>query len=161
MLSWVILALPNFNRCCCIFKLSCLLYELCYLGKHTRNLFLDRVCSCASSPFALVHFGIWDLRCIESILGSKYFVTFIDDYSRCTWLFLMKNRFKLFSIFTNFYQEIKTQFGVSIRTLCSDNAKNYLSHQFQLFWCLMVFFIRHRVLIPLNKMGLLNAKIVI
>jgi len=60
-------------------------------------------------------------------------VTFIDDFSRCTWLFLMKNRSELYSIFQQFYQEVKTQFGVSIRSLRSDNAKEYLSHQFQNF----------------------------
>jgi transposase InsO family protein len=43
----------------------------------------------------------------------------------------MKNRSELFSIFEQFYQEIKTQFDVSIRTLRSDNAPEYLSHQFQ------------------------------
>ena len=45
----------------------------------------------------------------------------------------MKNRSKLFSIFEKFYKEIKTQFGVSIRTLRSDNAREYLSQQFQTF----------------------------
>ena len=54
-------------------------------------------------------------------------------FSSCTWLFLMKNRSELFSIFKNFYQEIGTQFGVSIRTLHSDNAQDYLSHQFQTY----------------------------
>ena len=45
----------------------------------------------------------------------------------------MKNRSELFSIFEQFYKEIKTQFGVSIRTLRSDNAREYLSQQFQTF----------------------------
>ena len=45
----------------------------------------------------------------------------------------MKNRSELFSIFEQFYQEIRTQFAVSIRTLRSDNAREYLSQQFQNF----------------------------
>jgi len=45
----------------------------------------------------------------------------------------MKNRFELFSIFEQLYKEIKTQYGVSIRSLRSDNAREYLSHQFQNF----------------------------
>ena len=45
----------------------------------------------------------------------------------------MKNISELFSIFEKFYKEIKTLFGVSIRTLRSDNAREYLSQQFQTF----------------------------
>nr|KYP55409.1 Retrovirus-related Pol polyprotein from transposon TNT 1-94 [Cajanus cajan] len=63
----------------------------------------------------------------------QYFVNFINDYSRCTWLFLMKSRSELFSIFQSFYDEIQTQFGVSIHTFCSDNAREYLSHSFKAF----------------------------
>jgi len=67
-----------------------------------------------SSPFALVYSDIWGPSHIKSNLGFQYFVTFIDDYSRNTWVFLMKNRYELFSIFQIFYNEIKNQFGISI-----------------------------------------------
>ena len=62
-----------------------------------------------------------------------YFVTFVDDYSRTTWLYLMKNRSKLFSHFRAFYAEIHTQFHVYVQNLRSDNAKEYVSEQFQSF----------------------------
>ena len=114
-------------------KISSLNCESCQLGKHTRSHFTDRANKRASSPFALVHSDVWGPSRTISTLESRYFVTFIDDFSRCTWLFLMKNRSELFSIFEQFYKEIKTQFGVSIRTLRSDNAREYLSHQFQNF----------------------------
>ena len=65
--------------------------------------------------------------------GFKYFVTFVDDYSRVTWLYLMKNRFELFSHFSAFCAEIKTQFNVSVHTLRSDNTKEYFSDSFQAY----------------------------
>ena len=68
-----------------------------------------------------------------STLGFHYFVTFIDDYSRCTWLFLMKTRVELFSIFQKFHAEILAQFNTSIRILRSDNAKEYFSMSFSSF----------------------------
>jgi len=40
----------------------------------------------------------------------------------------MKSRSKLFSIFQSFYNKIKKQFGVSIQTVRTDNAYEYLSH---------------------------------
>ncbi|CAJ2668654.1 unnamed protein product [Trifolium pratense] len=80
-------------------KLSDLHCESCQLGKHTRSHFADRVNKRASSPFSLVHSNVWGSSRTMSTLESKYFVTFIDDFSRCTWIFLMKNRSELFSIF--------------------------------------------------------------
>ena len=65
--------------------------------------------------------------------GFKYFVTFVDDFSRVTWLYLMKSRPELFSHFTAFCVEIQTQFHVPVQILRSDNAKEYLSKPFQSF----------------------------
>ena len=45
----------------------------------------------------------------------------------------MKNRSDLFPIFKDFYAEIKNQFGVSIKVLRSDNAREYLSLPFKQF----------------------------
>lgn len=70
-------------------KLSNLNCESCQLGKHTRSHFLDRVNKRVSSPFVLVHSNVWGPSRTTSTLDSKYFVTFIDDFSHCTWLFLL------------------------------------------------------------------------
>jgi len=45
----------------------------------------------------------------------------------------MKNCSELFSIFQSFFHEIKTQFGVSIQNLRSDNGREYLSESFKHF----------------------------
>ena len=63
----------------------------------------------------------------------RFFVTFVDDYSQTTWLYLMKNRSKLYSHFRAFCLEIHTQFHVSVQSLRSNNAKKYMSEQFQSF----------------------------
>ncbi|KAJ7961891.1 Retrovirus-related Pol polyprotein from transposon TNT 1-94 [Quillaja saponaria] len=113
--------------------LSSLNCESCQLGKHTRVSFPKHSRFRAESHFHLVHTDVWGPSRVSSSLGFQYFVTFIDDYSSCTWLFLMKNRSELFSIFQQFCVEIKTQFGVSIRILRSDNSREYFSTSFQHF----------------------------
>ena len=45
----------------------------------------------------------------------------------------MKSRSELLSHFSAFCAEIQTQFHVSVQTLRSDNAKEYLSKPFQSF----------------------------
>ena len=112
------------------FTLSSLACESCQPGKHTRVSFPQRLNNRAKSPFELVHTDVWGPCRTASTLRFQYFVTFIDDYSRCTWLFLMKNRAELYSIFQKFYAEILTQFNISIRVLPSDNVKEYFSALF-------------------------------
>ena len=107
-------------------SLSSIECESCQLGKHTRVSFPKHLDQWTKSPFELVHTDIWGPSRAESTLGFRYFVTFIDGYSRCTWLFLMKTHAKLFPIFQKFQAEIRTQFNTSIRILLSDNAKEYL-----------------------------------
>ena len=106
-------------------SLSSLECESCQLGKHTRILFPKRLDPQTKSHFELVHIDVWGPSRPTSTLGFRYFVTFIDDYSRCTWLFLMKTRVELFSIFQKFHAEIHTQFNTYILILRSDNAKEY------------------------------------
>ena len=107
----------------------------------------------ASAPFELVHYDVWVPYPIMSPIGFKYFVTFIDDFSRVTWLYLMKSRFELLTHFSAFCAEIQIQFHISIQTLRSDNAKEYLSKPFSPSYYNMGFFIRPRVLIHPLIMG--------
>nr|KYP51688.1 Retrovirus-related Pol polyprotein from transposon TNT 1-94 [Cajanus cajan] len=114
-------------------RLESLECESCQLGKHVRASFPNSINSRAMSPFDVIHSDVWGPSRVPSLLGHRYYVTFIDDFSRCTWIFLMKNRSELFNIFLSFYSEIKTQFGKVIRILRSDNAKEYFSDCFKSF----------------------------
>ena len=76
--------------------------ESCQLGKHVSSSFPSRVNKQAESHFSLIHSDVWGPSHVKSTLGYQYFVTFVDDFSRYTWLFLMKNRSDLISIFQTF-----------------------------------------------------------
>ena len=96
------------------------------LGKHIRVSFPKRLDSWTKSHFEIVHPNVWGPSRIVSTLGFLYFVTFIDDFSFCTWLFLMKSQAELFSVFQKLIAEICNQFNTSIRILRSGNALEYL-----------------------------------
>lgn len=104
--------------------------ESCQFAKHHRVSSYPRLNKRANSVFDLVHSDVWGPCFVVSKKEYRYFVTFVDDHSRVTWLYLMKNRSALFSIFCNFCAEIKNQFNVSLKTLRSDNAKEYTSSLF-------------------------------
>ena len=94
-----------------------------------------------------------------STLGFRYFVTFIDDFSSCTWLFLMKSPIELFIVFQKFFAD-SSIFHTSIHIIRSDNALEYLSAPFFAFYPPMGFFISLLVLTFHNKIGWLSARIV-
>ena len=142
-------------------SLSSLECESCQLGKHTLVLFPKRLDPRTKSHFELIHTDVWGPFRSISTLGFRYFVTFIDDYFQCTWLFLMKTRAELFSIFQKFHAEIRTQFNTSIRILRSDNAKEYFSTPLSSFCLPMGFITNHLVLTLLNRMEWPSGRTVI
>ena len=80
----------------------------CQWGKHVRVCFFNRINNRVMAHFDVVHSNVWGPSRVPSTLGYKYYVTFTDDFSRCTWVFLMRNRSKLFNIFKIFCSEIMT-----------------------------------------------------
>ena len=54
----------------------------------------------------------------------------MDDFSRYTWIYLFKNRFKLYQIYRDFTKMIETQFSKPIKVFRSDNAQEYKAHEF-------------------------------
>ena len=73
------------------YSLSSLECESCLLGKHTCVLFPKRLDPRTKSHFEFVHTNVLGPSRSTSTLGFRYFVTFIDDYSRCTWFFFNEN----------------------------------------------------------------------
>jgi hypothetical protein len=62
--------------------------------------------------------------------GSRYFVIFVDDYSRYTWLYLLQNRSKLPKIYFKFQKIVQTHFSRNIKFFRSNNAMEYLESSF-------------------------------
>ena len=100
--------------------------EICQLSKQVRSHFPIQPYK-ASSPFSMIHSDIWGPSRIKNVTGTRWFVSFIDDHTRLTWVFLMKEKSKTGQIFKNFKNMIQTQFQSKIQILKSDNAMDYFN----------------------------------
>ena len=78
--------------------------------------------SISNSIFELIHSDVWGLSPVANIGGSRYFVIFINDYSRYSWIFPMKSRFEILPIYNNFTKMVETYFSKCIKTFRSDKA---------------------------------------
>jgi transposase InsO family protein len=108
-----------------------LVCDACEFGKHTRTSYVIRGLR-SESPFMLVHSDVWTSP-VVSVSGVKYFVTFIDCYSRMTWLYLMKHKNEVLDCFKDFCACVKNQFNTHVRIIRSDNGTEYVNTKFKSF----------------------------
>lgn len=52
---------------------------------------------------------------------------FVDDCSRFTWLFLLKHKNEVLSIFKHFKSMVETQFSSKLKVLKTDNGSEYIN----------------------------------
>ncbi|RVW49883.1 Retrovirus-related Pol polyprotein from transposon RE1 [Vitis vinifera] len=106
--------------------------DSCKLGK-SKTLPFPLHASRASHCFDLIHSDVWGPSPISSYEKFKYYVTFIDDHSRFTWVYFLRSKSEVFRTFTEFLAYVDNQFSTSIKTLRTDSGGEYLSTEFQAF----------------------------
>ncbi|KAA3481430.1 Retrovirus-related Pol polyprotein from transposon TNT 1-94 [Gossypium australe] len=105
--------------------------EICQLGKQTRLLFPINRAWRALERLQLVHTNVCGPMKTQSLNGSRYFILFIDDYSKYYWIFFLKYKFEIAQVFMKFKVAAETETGCKLKTIRSDNGTEYTLAQFQ------------------------------
>jgi hypothetical protein len=71
------------------------------MGKTTQLPFSTSI-SCTKSPLEIVHSDVWGPVPINSINAHRYYVIFMDDFTRFTWFFPLKHKSQVFTSFKHF-----------------------------------------------------------
>jgi hypothetical protein len=104
----------------------------CALGKNIKKP-LPNSNNRSKEILDLIHSDVCSLMPVRSLGGSLYYVIFIDEYSRKTWLYLLKTKDKVFNKFQEFKAEIENLTNRKIKTLRTDNGGEYTSKEFIAF----------------------------
>ena len=127
---------------------------ICPLAKQHRLPFGTSEIS-SKKPFDLIHCDIWGCYKYSSLSGAHYFLTIVDDYTRFTWIFLMKPKDEEQPLIKHFFSYVSTQFESHIKIFRSNNVEN--SFHSNPFSKIMVLFSSTLVFTRPNKMGWWNA----
>ena len=79
----------------------------------------------------LVHSDLCEFQGILTRGQKRYFITFIDDFSKYTYVYLLKNKNDAFDAFKNYLTEVQNQHEKKIKRLRSDRGTEYTSTEFQ------------------------------
>nr|KYP36220.1 Copia protein [Cajanus cajan]KYP68721.1 Copia protein [Cajanus cajan] len=112
--------ITNKEECC----------DICHKSKQCRFPF-NRSNNKAEAPFHLIHYDLWGKYNTASHNGSHYFLTIVDDYSRATWVYLMRHKSETLDMLKKFCTIIKRQFNVDVKKIRSDNGTEFTNSSFQ------------------------------
>ena len=85
----------------------------------------------ASSSFELVDSNLWDPAPVVSVNGFRYYILFVDHYSRFSWFYLLKSKSEAFDKFVHFNAMVANQFSLKIKTFRSDGGGEFTSNEFK------------------------------
>jgi len=77
-------------------------------------------------PLALVYIDIWGPSPVCASNGTRYYISFMDAYTKYTWLFLLHHKSQALTAFTRFKNFAETQTGHTLKAIQTDNAKEFL-----------------------------------
>nr|GEY89548.1 copia-type polyprotein [Tanacetum cinerariifolium] len=107
--------------------------EGCLFGKHARSSFLKESTSRAKEPLQLIHTDLYGPITPPSHGKNLYFMLFIDDYSRKTWVYFLKEKSQAFEAFKTFKAMVEKEKGLKIKSMGSDRGGEFLSKKFNKF----------------------------
>jgi hypothetical protein len=101
----------------------------CARGNNIKNPFPKRD-NKEEGVLELIHSYVCGPMPSSSISGYVYYVSFIDDYSHKTWVYLLKSKDEVFSKFKEFKALIDNLSERNIKILRLDNGGEYTSKEF-------------------------------
>lgn len=79
----------------------------------------------------LIHSDLMGQMEVASFGRAKFVLTFIDDFSRKTFVYFLKTKDETFELFQQFKELVEKQTGNKIKRIRTDNGGEYISASFE------------------------------
>ena len=96
-------------------------FQICATSKLTK-----KTCSSVTGEtklLELIHSDLGDLKQTMTRGGKKFYVTFIDDYSRFARIYLLRSKDEAFDMFLSYKAEVENQLDRKIKRIRSDRGE--------------------------------------
>ena len=93
--------------------------DACKLGKLHQESF-SSIAVKTNKPLQLIHSDVWGLPPNISIKGYRFYLLFVDDFSHFFYIYLMKHKSEVPSIFLKFQVFVEKQLSSKILALQID-----------------------------------------
>ena len=110
------------------------LCEGCILDKQHRESFPSGKSIRAKAPLEFFHSDLCGPMQTPSIESNHYILTFIDDYTRKTWVYFLKFKSEVVEKLCHFKALVENQSGQCIKVLRIERGGEYISKEFMCFF---------------------------
>lgn len=104
----------------------------CQHGKQTRTSHKTKE-HCTSKPLEIVHADVCGPTINQALQGERYFVLFVDDYTRMMWIYFIKYKSETFECFKNLKALIENKKDSKIKCLRKHIGGEFTSNEFSEF----------------------------
>ena len=104
--------------------------KTCLLAKSTRTSFKPKQIT-TFETLKLVHSDLSGIIRAPACQNNNYFLTFTDDFSRYTFVYLLRSKEEVHEKFAQYKSLVENQQNRKIKVFRSDNGTEYTSRQFQ------------------------------
>ena len=87
----------------------------------------------ATEILEIVHTDLNGPHAIAGTHGEKYFLSFIDDYSKASRIYTIKSKDQVYECFVGYVNEIENLTGKTVKKVRCDNGKEYLNERIYQF----------------------------
>lgn len=122
--------------------------EPCAEGKHHRTKFPTSGATRSDSVLGLVHSDVCGKMSTQSLSGSEYFLTLIDDKTRYTWVYVLRRKDQVFERFLEWRALVENSTGQKLKVLRTDNGGEFTSKEFESH--LRKTGVKHELTVPRN-----------
>jgi hypothetical protein len=96
--------------------------EACNHGKHSKQPFHASTFR-ACRKLKIFHYDLCRPMFVPSANGNKYIISFIDNYTKMCWVYLLKDKSQDFETFKIFHVWIQNEFQSHIGSIRTDNGR--------------------------------------
>ncbi|KAK8923921.1 hypothetical protein KSP39_PZI019707 [Platanthera zijinensis] len=101
--------------------------------RKTHRLPFDISQTSCRAPLECIHGDLMGPTVTPSLGGSRYMLALVDDYSRYTWVYFLKEKSETFIKFVEFKELVQGRLGLRLKKLRTDNGGEFTSSNFSNF----------------------------